>query len=189
MAKIQKKKDELLSAALRVISKYGLNGATIARILKEADAGYGTLYNYFSSKDELLQELFARLMNKMSDHVLSGYDPDAAVRLSFEQLMSKYLDYILQYYDEVDCMEQYYFIIYRQTGDNDTFGPFISTVDNIIRRGQAEKLIVEGDPIMLRQMAFGTVVKAVKGARVGMYEISPAAKEFIIAHSWNTIKA
>ena len=45
---------ELLEASRRVIGKYGFQGATIDRVADEAKVAKGTVYIYFSNKDELL---------------------------------------------------------------------------------------------------------------------------------------
>ena len=45
---------ELLEAARRVIGRYGFEGTTIDRVAEEARVAKGTIYLYFSTKDELL---------------------------------------------------------------------------------------------------------------------------------------
>jgi AcrR family transcriptional regulator len=44
----------LTEAAHRVISRRGIEAATIADITEEADVGFGTFYNYFESKEAIL---------------------------------------------------------------------------------------------------------------------------------------
>jgi AcrR family transcriptional regulator len=47
----------LLEGARRVIADKGFDAATIAEITRAADVGFGSFYNHFQSKDELLQVL------------------------------------------------------------------------------------------------------------------------------------
>jgi AcrR family transcriptional regulator len=45
---------QLLAAGRVVIARKGVDAATIAEIAEEADVGFGSFYNYFSSKEDLL---------------------------------------------------------------------------------------------------------------------------------------
>ena len=53
----EKVRRRLLDAASAVIARDGHEGATTRAILDEADMSAGTLYNYFSSKEELFEAL------------------------------------------------------------------------------------------------------------------------------------
>jgi len=52
------KKDQIRKAAIKVIAKEGFFNATTDKIAKEAGVAVGTLYNYFSSKEEILDYIF-----------------------------------------------------------------------------------------------------------------------------------
>ena len=47
----------LLDAARRVIGRQGVENVTIQEITDEADVGFGSFYNHFATKEDLLQEL------------------------------------------------------------------------------------------------------------------------------------
>jgi AcrR family transcriptional regulator len=48
---------KLLEAAYNVMSEKGIDNAAVQEITDEADVGFGTFYNYFSSKDDLAAEV------------------------------------------------------------------------------------------------------------------------------------
>ncbi|MHB1167085.1 MAG: TetR/AcrR family transcriptional regulator [Carboxydocellales bacterium] len=56
------KKDLILDAAAAVFAKHGFHDAKMEEIAVEAGVGKGTLYEYFSSKQQLFQQLFANGM-------------------------------------------------------------------------------------------------------------------------------
>jgi TetR/AcrR family fatty acid metabolism transcriptional regulator len=56
------KKDLILDAAAAVFAKHGFHDAKMEEIAVEAGVGKGTLYEYFSSKQQLFQELFTKGM-------------------------------------------------------------------------------------------------------------------------------
>jgi hypothetical protein len=50
-------RDALFEAAAEVVGKYGYVGASISRITAKAKVAQGTFYNYFESRQHLLDQL------------------------------------------------------------------------------------------------------------------------------------
>ena len=68
-AKQQRSKETIeviLSAAGLVIKKYGYQAATTDRIAARAGVSVGTIYQYFSNKDEVFERFLAREENKLT---------------------------------------------------------------------------------------------------------------------------
>ena len=63
------KRNRIINAALSVFSKDGFQNSKIEDIARTADIGKGTLYEYFSSKEELFLEAFTNF----KESVLSKY--------------------------------------------------------------------------------------------------------------------
>ena len=55
----------ILDAALEVFAKQGYNSATVNEIAKTASISKGLMYNYFKSKDEVLNELMIGMMDDL----------------------------------------------------------------------------------------------------------------------------
>lgn len=51
-------KEELLDIARRIIEDEGVKACSVRRLSKKAGIGTGTIYNYFPSQKEFLQDLF-----------------------------------------------------------------------------------------------------------------------------------
>jgi AcrR family transcriptional regulator len=66
------KRNAILDAAAEVVAKLG-TGAPTAKIAKDAGVAEGTLFTYFSSKDELLNELYLVLKADLSRAMTEGY--------------------------------------------------------------------------------------------------------------------
>lgn len=54
----QTRREEILEAAAAVFAEKGFHAATMERIATQAGIGKSTVYEYFSSKEELFQEMF-----------------------------------------------------------------------------------------------------------------------------------
>ena len=53
------KRRNILDAAIRVFARQGFHSTRVSDIADEAGVAYGLVYHYFTSKDEVLNELFA----------------------------------------------------------------------------------------------------------------------------------
>ena len=73
-----------MDAAYRVMSRVGVEATTISQITEEADVGFGSFYNYFSSKEEIARTVFHEQLAAFSDHLdrTNAGIEDPSVRLS-----------------------------------------------------------------------------------------------------------
>ena len=80
--KSEDKRNALLLAATRVIVNEGL-GAPTATIAQEARVSTGSLFTYFKTKSELLNELYLDIKSGMAAAVFEGMPESAATREQF----------------------------------------------------------------------------------------------------------
>jgi len=93
----QKTHNRLIKAALLVMAHKGADAATISDITEAADVGFGSFYNHFSSKEEILaaaiEELFECIGNRIDNAISQIPDPlealSAALRLFIEIIIEK----------------------------------------------------------------------------------------------------
>lgn len=60
----QQTRAALIAAARRVMSEKGADGATITGIAEAADVGFGSFYNYFDSKEDILTAVIAEIVEE-----------------------------------------------------------------------------------------------------------------------------
>lgn len=73
------KKDAILAAAVEQVAALGI-GAPTARIARAARVAEGTLFTYFASKDELLNQLFLQIEGELAAAMLDDYPAAAPPR-------------------------------------------------------------------------------------------------------------
>ena len=84
----------VLAAAARQVAALGV-GAPTARIARDAGVAEGTLFTYFSSKDELLNQLYLALKHDLARATLAAYPGDGSPRQRFEHLWNVFIDWAL----------------------------------------------------------------------------------------------
>jgi len=77
------RRDELMEAAIMVIAKEGLHGATLSQIAVEAGMSTALVNHYFDSKEELLEATMRRLSGRYRSEIMAlmPANPTPAQRL------------------------------------------------------------------------------------------------------------
>ncbi|WP_204787649.1 TetR family transcriptional regulator [Paenibacillus oryzisoli] len=60
-----------MAATLDVIHEEGLHSVTLAKVLKKAKVGWGTTFNYFESKEVLVNEVYKEARIHMGNFLAS----------------------------------------------------------------------------------------------------------------------
>lgn len=87
--KSEEKRKAILDAATRVIVAQGLSAPT-AVIAKEAGISNGSLFTYFETKVELVNQLYLALKSEMATAALDGFSAKASLRDQLARLWSNW---------------------------------------------------------------------------------------------------
>ena len=80
---LEKRKNQILEAAIQIFSKKGFEGSTTKEIAKKAKVSEGTIFRYFKTKKEILIHMLNILVDKPFDFVEqieSGLKPEEAIK-------------------------------------------------------------------------------------------------------------
>jgi len=59
----------LFDAAVEIVGEYGYAGTSVARITERAEVAQGTFYNYFESRQDLLDQLLPAISEQLHQHI------------------------------------------------------------------------------------------------------------------------
>lgn len=82
----------LVRAALRVIDRDGVHGATTRAIVAEAEMSLASFHYAFRSRDEMIRELIAFVVQDEQRVSLEALDPDADIRSAVRAGIQAYFD-------------------------------------------------------------------------------------------------
>ncbi len=94
-----------MAAATRVVAAQGL-GAPTATIAKEAGVSNGSLFTYFDTKAELLNQLYLELKADMGSTALGGLPADGDVRGQLLHMWSRWVRWATSYPDKRRALAQ-----------------------------------------------------------------------------------
>lgn len=90
------KRKAILAAAVHEIAQSGL-GAPTAKIARRADIAAGTLFNYFASKEQLLNELYYELKIEVYTRVNANFPEGAGLERRAWHVWSSSLEWAIEF--------------------------------------------------------------------------------------------
>ncbi len=84
----------ILTAAAKVFARHGLEGATIEMVAREAEVAVGTIYLYYSSRDDLYLNLIADRATQLRGRYVEIFARGLAPLDELKAIASAYLDYL-----------------------------------------------------------------------------------------------
>jgi AcrR family transcriptional regulator len=88
------KKEKILQAALKLFITVGFDGTSTSKILVQADVSNGTLFHYFKTKEELINELFLKVKSDYREYLLNNVKSSENTKGRILQFWSVSLEYI-----------------------------------------------------------------------------------------------
>ena len=94
-AKSPEKSQSILRAAVHEIAQAGL-GASTAKIAKRANVAEGTLFTYFATKDDLLNELYIELKSDVYRRINADFPLQTNLRERARHIWIEYLHWAIE---------------------------------------------------------------------------------------------
>ena len=94
-AKSPEKRQALLASAAREIAAVGL-GVSTAKIAQGAGLAEGTIFTYFASKEDLLNELYLELKTQSHRRIYAGFPHDSGLRERLRHIWVEYLRWAME---------------------------------------------------------------------------------------------
>jgi AcrR family transcriptional regulator len=149
-------KEALFEAAVAALSEHGVDGLTMDRVAAAAGIAKGSLYHYFRSKRELLEFVYAKLIDPIFQHMeqTTANNQPAIEKLS--ELLHTLLEHIARY-------AQVHKLLFEdeaahnllQSSERRTCDAASRQLAVVFRQGIEEGVFCQGDPLMLANIYLG----------------------------------
>jgi TetR/AcrR family fatty acid metabolism transcriptional regulator len=169
------KRRQILDAAIRVFARQGFHSTRVSDIADEAGVAYGLVYHYFSSKDEVLNELFSERWSLLLSAIEESDREGASPRAKLEAVAGFIVD---SYRHDPELMKV---IIVEVTRAANSFGrthlPEIrrayDSIAKIVADGQAAGVFRRDiDPTFASMSFYGAIEQLLSG---WIFEVIPAS--------------
>jgi AcrR family transcriptional regulator len=100
------KREKFLNAALKLFVIHGVQNTSTAAIAKEAGTATGTLFLYFPTKQDLINELVLQISNDQSDYMKTLFDPSLSVPDMFFTIWQGCIRWFFEHKDAYEYIQQ-----------------------------------------------------------------------------------
>jgi AcrR family transcriptional regulator len=100
------KRQAILDAAIRLFAERGAWATPTSAISSGAHVAEGTLFTYFPTKENLVNEVYRVLKQELADALLSAHPKAADARVRFRHLWDRYVHWGVSHPDKHGVLEQ-----------------------------------------------------------------------------------
>ena len=158
----KEKKKLIMDVALELFAKNGFHATSISQITKQAGISKGLVYNYFKSKQEILQEITDGAFNE----IYQNFDQNNDGILSPDEFIT-FIRKIFRLVRENSTFWQLYFSLMVQPGVHESFAkeyeekakPIMMMMYNFIKENGSKD--PEGDMMVISALIEGTFLYSI----------------------------
>ena len=103
---MSEKRKQIIDAAVRLFHRDGFWNTSTASVAKEAGIAAGTLFNYFATKSDLIDQVYIALKQDLATAVSVDFPCDAGIAQQTRELWSRFFRWHLERPTEAALMKQ-----------------------------------------------------------------------------------
>lgn len=101
------KKTLILQSTLKLINENGFHGTPVSSIAIDSQVAVGTIYRYFKSKEDIINELYTYVKTDFNNAIKKGMYDDISVRAEYYLKWRNMVDYHINNPLEARFIDQY----------------------------------------------------------------------------------
>jgi AcrR family transcriptional regulator len=169
------KRAAILHAALGVFAKSGVDGTAVPQIAAAAGVGVGTLYRYFTSKEQLVNALFRATKLRLRARLEDGLDLTLPPRKLFAAFWARLVAFAREEPAAFQFLELQDHLAYLDAASRSVELEVLAPIWLMCTEFQKQKVITAGlRPEVAMALVWGAFVGVFKAERNGYFTASPA---------------
>lgn len=169
----EERRKAIIDAASRIFQEMGYERASMNEVAKRVGGSKATLYNYFSSKEELFETVVRTYSTRFLSEAASDLLDVKNASLTLEQKLIRFGERMLQVLAGDNQALQIYRVVIGEAGHSDIGSLFIEsgisesmgTLSMLMAEAMRKGELTEGDPV-IRAAQFTALVKAEADAMI-----------------------
>jgi len=185
------KQNEIVQAALVLITEKGFHGAHMAMIAEKSKVAVGTIYRYFENKDVLINDLYNELEGMIMVALREDYSADKPFRQRFLYLGTTLLRHFITYPLHFRYIEQYHNSPYGASLRRDCL---LSNADDhdifteLFEEGITQQVLKDFPLAMLFSLSFGPLLALARDHILGFIVLDDILITQTVEACWDGIK-
>lgn len=186
-APLADKRKRILTAAASLIVKNGLQ-CSMAEIAQTAGVATGSLYNYFTSKDDLVRDVYGRVADEIAALLVEDFGDEVCHERRVRRYIDAYIDFIWADPARAILFEYLSNVPLLAPGElRKLFGPVIDYTTRIFTEAKAAGLLRDWDPHFMGAFIGGGIRNTLKWRRADGGDLSAFERQQIADMCWATV--
>ncbi|MCA0935011.1 TetR/AcrR family transcriptional regulator [Vibrio alginolyticus] len=182
------KREQILSAAERLIAESGLLGLSMQKLANEAGVAAGTIYRYFSDKEHLMEEVRLNVAQRVATAVQANVSDEMPLKLRYRTMWLNIWNFANSNVSAVSNRAQYDSLpVTTNNNIRELERKMFSQVDRLFDQGKEEGVFKSLHNDVLAGLSFEPSVALARKHALGFYQLSNDELEAAIEASWDAI--
>ncbi|OZI05194.1 TetR family transcriptional regulator [Siphonobacter sp. BAB-5385] len=156
------KRTAILEATLDLISKNGFHATPMSMVAQHANVAAGTIYHYFESKEQLIDELFLLYRDKIALVIQESDDTTKPYRDRFRSVFLGLYDYYVSHPDQFLFIEHYANSPIMNKLSKEEMFNFYQPLWEFLRKGIHTGQLKDISSRLMAWMVYGNITAVVK---------------------------
>lgn len=186
--KVEDKRAAVMQAMMELVMENGFHGTAMSMVARRAGVAAGTIYHYFESKEEVINQLYAELKQRMSDVLIEESMGKGTIKDRFFGFYYNLYRYFISHPAEFYFLEQYINSPFISQFVQEPNQRFSEPVVQFLQQGMELGVMRPLDLRMLVALVYGHVVSLAKLQLSAEMEIDQAMLEQAAQSCWDGVR-
>lgn len=178
---------EILDAALGLFVERGFHGTAVPEIAQRAGVGLGTIYRYFESKEQLVNELYRHCKTQMGEALMKA-SLQGSPRQQFHAMWEGMVTLVREQPKGFEFVELHHHAPYLDAESRAHEDRMHMVAIELLRHAQREGRLRAGDPEVLMALVIGAFTGLVRFARAGRLQLDEASSALAEQACWDLVR-
>ena len=182
------KKDRTIITALNLFISQGIQDTSMAQISKTSGVAVGTIYNHFTSKDHLIEEMYVTLFEDFSKAIkLAVNEALLPLKERFILVLQKSYDFYIEYPNHYHFTYAHYYSSYISKVIKKKAEEYLIEYTKIINEGIEKKIFKEKNVKILLRWIYNNLISLVQLVLCEGVKLSTTKRDSYLLNSWKGI--
>ncbi|MBO9638946.1 TetR/AcrR family transcriptional regulator [Siphonobacter aquaeclarae] len=182
------KRTAILEATLDLISRNGFHATPMSMVAKHANVAAGTIYHYFDSKEQLIDELFLMYREKVARVIIDSDDAAKPYRDRFRAVFLGLYHYFVNNPDQFLFIEHYANSPIMNKMPKEEIFSFYQPLWEFLRKGIHTGQMKDISSKLMAWLVYGNITSLVKMKLSGDLSVDPMLLNTAVNTVWDGLK-
>lgn len=182
------RKTLIIETARKVIVRDGLFDASIAKIAKEAGIPVGSVYTYYSSKEELINDIFISVKQEMGHHIFQPIGTKVTEKKELKIYWERAVDFGMKHQEKFFFAEQFANSPLIKPANKEEVKQSFERVFNLLKSGIEKGILKNMDLFILHNIIYTNITGTIKFCSHAQIKMDIQLKNQLFECCWDSIK-